>query len=213
MSSNNQRNYVGRKASVILTILSHAITVVLALYIVVLVMQQFLKPMPGWEKTGNGLTAVTSALFFGTKISESRDGRRSVFWVIKNRHDSKDFPNTYHGVVTQGYVSGKKGGCQFTFVCDGIPDDIELHCQTYSKDVRKHWGKYGCQSRWFVYFLDVLIWYVLPGDDPTKGAVLYYNYGARDPYWVGDIVPGTKQKIGSKWFGISSKVGRDVHDK
>ncbi|TVP71864.1 MAG: cell wall hydrolase [Rhodobacteraceae bacterium] len=49
---------------------------------------------------------------------ESIKGQFAVAEVILNRVASKRFPNTVCGVVYQG-ARGTRGGCQFSFACDG----------------------------------------------------------------------------------------------
>ena len=48
---------------------------------------------------------------------ETRKGQIAVAQVIRNRVNSKHYPDTICGVVYQG--SHRKTGCQFTFTCDG----------------------------------------------------------------------------------------------
>ncbi|TQM92265.1 cell wall hydrolase [Roseinatronobacter monicus] len=50
---------------------------------------------------------------------ESLRGQFAVTEVILNRVDSPQFPNSVCGVVYQGVRSGRLGGCQFSFACDG----------------------------------------------------------------------------------------------
>jgi spore germination cell wall hydrolase CwlJ-like protein len=48
---------------------------------------------------------------------EPEQGQRAVAQVVLNRVRDRNFPDTICGVVYQG--SGRKTGCQFSFVCDG----------------------------------------------------------------------------------------------
>lgn len=50
---------------------------------------------------------------------ESIPGQFAVAEVILNRVDSRHFPSSICGVVYQGVVEGRIGGCQFSFACDG----------------------------------------------------------------------------------------------
>lgn len=50
---------------------------------------------------------------------ESLKGQFAVAEVILNRAQSRKFPNSICGVVYQGVVAGRIGGCQFSFACDG----------------------------------------------------------------------------------------------
>jgi spore germination cell wall hydrolase CwlJ-like protein len=55
--------------------------------------------------------------------SESDLGQLAVAKVILNRVKSPNFPKTICGVVYQG--SGSRNSCQFSFACDGQPDDVK----------------------------------------------------------------------------------------
>jgi spore germination cell wall hydrolase CwlJ-like protein len=61
------------------------------------------------------------AVYFEAR-SESEIGQMAVAKVILNRVKSPDYPNTICGVVYQG--SQRRNSCQFSFACDGLPDDI-----------------------------------------------------------------------------------------
>ncbi len=62
------------------------------------------------------------AVYFESR-SESDLGQLAVAKVILNRVKSPDYPKTICGVVYQG--SGSRNGCQFSFACDGLPDDVK----------------------------------------------------------------------------------------
>ena len=62
------------------------------------------------------------AVYFEAR-SESELGQLAVAKVILNRVKDKDYPNTICGVVYQG--SGSRNSCQFSFACDGLPDDVK----------------------------------------------------------------------------------------
>jgi spore germination cell wall hydrolase CwlJ-like protein len=59
------------------------------------------------------------ALYFEAR-GESLKGQFAVAEVILNRVDSAAYPDTVCGVVQQG----GKGGCQFSYVCDGMRDTM-----------------------------------------------------------------------------------------
>ena len=61
------------------------------------------------------------AIYFEAR-SESELGQMAVAKVILNRVKSPEYPNTICGVVYQG--SQRRNSCQFSFACDGLPDDI-----------------------------------------------------------------------------------------
>ncbi len=62
------------------------------------------------------------AVYFEAR-SESELGQIAVAKVILNRVKDPEFPNTICGVVYQG--SGRRNSCQFSFACDGLPDDVK----------------------------------------------------------------------------------------
>ncbi len=55
---------------------------------------------------------------------EGIKGQFAVAEVVLNRVASRKFPNTICSVVYQGVRAGVFGGCQFSFACDGKPDDM-----------------------------------------------------------------------------------------
>jgi spore germination cell wall hydrolase CwlJ-like protein len=61
------------------------------------------------------------AVYFEAR-SESAMGQLAVAKVILNRVKDPNYPNTICGVVYQG--SGRRNSCQFSFACDGMPDDV-----------------------------------------------------------------------------------------
>ena len=61
------------------------------------------------------------AVYFESR-SESELGQLAVAKVILNRVKSLGYPKSICGVVYQG--SGSRNSCQFSFACDGLPDDV-----------------------------------------------------------------------------------------
>jgi spore germination cell wall hydrolase CwlJ-like protein len=61
------------------------------------------------------------AVYFEAR-SESELGQLAVAKVILNRTRTEGFPRSICGVVYQG--SGNRNSCQFSFACDGLPDDV-----------------------------------------------------------------------------------------
>lgn len=61
------------------------------------------------------------AIYFEAR-SETELGQLAVAKVILNRKNDPDFPKSICGVVYQG--SGRRNSCQFSFACDGLPDDV-----------------------------------------------------------------------------------------
>jgi hypothetical protein len=62
------------------------------------------------------------AIYFEAR-SESELGQLAVAKVILNRTKDPNYPKTICGVVYQG--SDRRNSCQFSFACDGMPDDIK----------------------------------------------------------------------------------------
>lgn len=62
------------------------------------------------------------AVYFEAR-SESELGQLAVAKVILNRTKDPAYPKTICGVVYQG--SNQRNSCQFSFACDGLPDDVK----------------------------------------------------------------------------------------
>ena len=70
---------------------------------------------------GSEWQCLAEALYFEAR-GETVKGQFAVAEVILNRVDSTRYPNSVCGVIHQG--TGRKYACQFTFTCDGIPENI-----------------------------------------------------------------------------------------
>lgn len=64
---------------------------------------------------------LAEALYFEAR-GESLVGQVAVAEVILNRVEDENYPDSVCGVVQQG--SGKQNACQFSFFCDGKPEEI-----------------------------------------------------------------------------------------
>jgi spore germination cell wall hydrolase CwlJ-like protein len=62
------------------------------------------------------------AVYFEAR-SETEMGQMAVAKVIINRTKDANYPKTICGVVYQG--SQRRNSCQFSFACDGQPDDVK----------------------------------------------------------------------------------------
>ena len=113
---------------------------------------------------------------------------------------SKDFPNTYCGVVYQGPVREswktkqnpdladkdrvyypRKHRCQFSWYCDGKKDVIWANYERTGKSIKLNaeaWRK----------SVEVAIWTLGYGsytvNDNTGGALYYYAHNLVYPYWA-----------------------------
>ena len=64
---------------------------------------------------------LTEALYFEAR-GEPVEGQYAVAEVILNRVDHPNYPDTICGVVNEG--TGRPFACQFTYTCDGRPEEI-----------------------------------------------------------------------------------------
>ncbi len=80
-----------------------------------------LASIPG-DNAADAWRCLSEAIYFEAR-GETTRGQFAVAEVIMNRVDSKRYPNTVCGVVTQG--AGKRNGCQFSYNCDGIADTVK----------------------------------------------------------------------------------------
>lgn len=67
------------------------------------------------------LTCLARTVYWEAK-GESRAGMEAIANVVMNRVAAESFPDTVCEVVTDGK---KAGACQFSWWCDGRPDDVE----------------------------------------------------------------------------------------
>lgn len=70
---------------------------------------------------GAAWRCLSEALYFEAR-GETLKGQFAVAEVIMNRVKSTRFPDTVCGVINQG--TGRKYQCQFTYTCDGNPENI-----------------------------------------------------------------------------------------
>tara|TARA_R100001163_G_scaffold6920_1_gene7474 strand:+ start:405 stop:878 length:474 start_codon:yes stop_codon:yes gene_type:complete len=81
------------------------------------------------EAEADSQTCMAEAMYFEAR-GEGWRGMLAVGVVIRNRVDHPGYPSTICGVVRQGRLSDgrlRKWQCQFTFFCDGKPEDPEDH--------------------------------------------------------------------------------------
>lgn len=71
---------------------------------------------------GEEWRCLTEALYFEAR-GEPIEGQYAVAEVILNRVDHRNYPNSICGVINQG--TGRQFACQFTYTCDGRPEDID----------------------------------------------------------------------------------------
>jgi len=75
----------------------------------------------GEEPLDDAITCLSRSIYWEAK-NEGTAGMEAVASVVMNRLRHKGFPDTICGVVRQGR---EEGNCQFSWWCDGRPDDAE----------------------------------------------------------------------------------------
>jgi len=132
--------------------------------------------------------------------AEGVEGKAAVANVTRNRVVSKDFPNTYCGVVYQGPVREswktkqnpdlddsqrvyypRKHRCQFSWYCDGKKDIIWANLERTGELIELNaeaWRK----------SVEIAIWTLGYGsyrvNDNTQGALWYYAHNIVYPTWA-----------------------------
>lgn len=119
----------------------------------------------GEEALDDALTCLARSIYWEAK-GEDRPGMEAIASVVMNRLGNGSFPNTVCGVVKEGKESG---ACQFSWWCDGRPDDVEEESRyTITMEIARQ-----ALNR------------QLP--DRTGGA-LYFHGGKVTPSWDNDYV-------------------------
>ena len=149
-------------------------------------------------KKRDAVLCLAENIYFEAR-AENFAGKAAVANVTRNRVKSKDYPNTYCGVVKQGPVreswktKGKdiqdgnriyypiKHRCQFSWYCDGIKDVIWANYEKTGETIEGNARAWRDSVR-------LAIATVGEGDmllkDNTKGALFYYNHNLVDPHWA-----------------------------
>lgn len=106
-------------------------------------------------------TCLAMAVYYEAR-GEHADGQLAVAEVVINRVQSPDFPGTVCEVVKQD-TGPKKYDCQFSFYCDGKPEDPkEIAAWSTAKDIAEM---------------------ALRGEVLDHGATFYHATGVK-PYWA-----------------------------
>lgn len=117
-------------------------------------------------KRSDDWRCLAKALYFEAR-GESLAGQVAVAEVILNRVDDQAYPDTVCGVVRQGYDSD--GPCQFSFYCDGKPEDVKNH------ELFERIGK--------------IAWVMLDGKPRIlTGKATHFHSTAVHPSWAGHMV-------------------------
>lgn len=168
--------------------------------------REIVQPIPPPPTFAENAHYLALALYFEGRTDEPEAGLQGIASVIMNRVRSPHFPDTIREVITQGASPGKTdGGCQFSFMCDQYPEDIQLLCQLRPLDLQKYWGENACENRWRTYLAFAERYLINPRDN-TSRAVMYYAASMRKPpYWHVDLEKNSKIQLGSHIFARSKK--------
>jgi spore germination cell wall hydrolase CwlJ-like protein len=82
----------------------------------------------GTELLDDAITCLARSIYWEAR-GKSDAGMEAIANVVMNRVGHEGFPNTICGVVKQGH---EQGACQFSWWCDGRPDDAEEK-ESYSR--------------------------------------------------------------------------------
>jgi len=111
------------------------------------------------------------AIYFESR-GEPLIGQVAVGLVIRNRVESKLFPNTYQNVVLQGTRWATKrtrtGGCEFSYQCDGKEETVSD-------------GKAWAIAGWVA---DTILSHRVP--DFLEGAT-HFEMKSNEPYWAKEM--------------------------
>jgi len=75
----------------------------------------------GEEPLDETITCLARTIYWESK-GENSASMEAVANVVMNRLGNKQFPDTVCGIVKQG---SEEGACQFSWWCDGRPDDVK----------------------------------------------------------------------------------------
>ncbi|OHV08987.1 cell wall hydrolase [Kushneria phosphatilytica] len=115
----------------------------------------------GTAPLDDAITCLARTVYWEARGTDTRE-MEAVAEVVMNRLASPDFPNTVCGVVRQG---SEQGNCQFSWWCDGRPDEADSEkAYTYSREIARR---------------------ALNGDLPqrTRGALFFHHRGV-SPAWA-----------------------------
>lgn len=88
----------------------------------------------GEEPLDDAITCLSRTIYWEARGSGIA-GMKVVANVVMNRVGHKDFPKTVCGVVQQGH---EQGACQFSWWCDGRPDDAkDNESYTIAKEITR----------------------------------------------------------------------------
>ncbi len=160
--------------------------------------------------------ALTTTLYFEGAVNESTAGLWAIGNVVMNRIESGHYPDSVYDVMAEGVRGQSNGGCQFSFMCDGLPERTRTLAELPARaaDMERYWGEtLPYEKRWLAYSALALVFlagghlYDLTANEHGQ-STLYWT-GAT-PYWSGDC-KGEPMKIGSHFFCPSRKRGSDIN--
>lgn len=122
------------------------------------------------------------AIYFEAR-NEPTEGQAEVAKVVLNRLDDPRWPKSVKAVVSQG--EAKRNRCQFSFMCDGKPEQIEderawRRALRIAKDVLTDWrsgADMGCAHSYradYVTSPSALRWFATLRKEKQKGRHIFY---------------------------------------
>ena len=139
--------------------------------------------------TWKDVTALTNALYFEGAVNESPSGLWAIASNIRNRSQNPHFPHTIAAVVADGSHGRHNGGCQYSFMCDGLPEDPRVFetIPARKAEMERFWGPMPYETRYRLYQIMAITFLAMgPAYDPTNGSTHYWT-GPR-PYWFSDCL-------------------------
>ncbi|RKR03381.1 spore germination cell wall hydrolase CwlJ-like protein [Kushneria sinocarnis] len=115
----------------------------------------------GTAPLDDAITCMARTVYWEARGTDTRE-MEAVAEVVMNRLGSPEFPDTVCGVVRQG---SEQGSCQFSWWCDGRPDQATSEqAYAYSREIARR---------------------ALNGDLPqrTRGALFFHHRGV-SPAWA-----------------------------
>jgi spore germination cell wall hydrolase CwlJ-like protein len=141
----------------------------------------------GVSYSSDDILCLQKNIFFEAR-NQSDAGKIAIAWVTLNRVKHENYENTICGVVYQGVHKDGipvKHLCAFSWYCDKFPDKpenniVELRAWEKSRIIAENIIK-NC--------LDIIN--INCPQDPTDGALFYFNPKLANPVWAGKKIKTT----------------------
>ncbi|SET35160.1 Cell wall hydrolase CwlJ, involved in spore germination [Nitrosomonas marina] len=87
----------------------------------------------GEEPLDDAITCLSRTIYWEARGQQTTE-MEAIASVVMNRLNQGDFPNTICNVVKQG---NEQGSCQFSWWCDGRPDEADEETYTIAKEIAR----------------------------------------------------------------------------